>query len=237
MTLQASDLFYVQRAGQGYKLSYSNLGANYTLPTASSSTLGGIKVGTNLSINAGTGVLSANLPGALRYKGVLNLTDSADVPASPVIGDVWINTTAGNIDPGFTGLSGRGSTGEMILWDGSKWDVVGLGAANGVVSITGTAPVTIAGTAAIPVVSVADATATTKGIVQLADAAAITAGTIGRIVDAKQLKAVADQVAAAAAGGLSGITADDGISVSTSSPGSATSPAVKIDISSLPSLP
>lgn len=34
-----------------------------------------------------------------------------------------------------------------------------------------------------------DATATVKGIVQLADAAAITAGTAGRVVDAAQLKA------------------------------------------------
>jgi hypothetical protein len=34
-----------------------------------------------------------------------------------------------------------------------------------------------------------DATTTVKGIVQLADAAAITAGTAGRVVDAAQLKA------------------------------------------------
>ena len=35
------------------------VGSTYTLPIASSSTLGGIKVGTNLSINSSTGVLSA----------------------------------------------------------------------------------------------------------------------------------------------------------------------------------
>ena len=39
-----------------------------------------------------------------------------------------------------------------------------------------------------------EATTTSLGVVQLADAAAITAGTEGRIVDAKQLKAVADRM-------------------------------------------
>jgi hypothetical protein len=42
----------------------------------------------------------------------------------------------------------------------------------------------------------ADATTTSKGVVQLADAAAVTAGTAGRVVDAAQLKVVADSVAA-----------------------------------------
>jgi len=42
--------------------------------------------------------------------------------------------------------------------------------------------------------SVADATTTTKGVVQLADSAAITAGTAGRVIDAAQLKAVADTI-------------------------------------------
>lgn len=41
-------------------------------------------------------------------------------------------------------------------------------------------------------ISTPDATAAAKGIVQLADAAAVTAGTAGRVVDAAQLKAVSD---------------------------------------------
>ena len=53
----------------------------------------------------------------------------------------------------------------MQVWDGTKWVEVGA------------AP--------------ADATATKKGVVQLADAAAITAGTAGRVVDAAQLKVAA----------------------------------------------
>jgi hypothetical protein len=42
----------------------------------------------------------------------------------------------------------------------------------------------------------ADATTTSKGVVQLADAAAVTAGTAGRVVDAAQLKVVSDSIAA-----------------------------------------
>jgi hypothetical protein len=41
-------------------------------------------------------------------------------------------------------------------------------------------------------VSTPDATTAAKGVVQLADAAAVTAGTAGRVVDAAQLKAVSD---------------------------------------------
>lgn len=42
--------------------------------------------------------------------------------------------------------------------------------------------------------SVADATTTAKGVVQLADNDAITAGTAGRVVDAAQLKAAVDTI-------------------------------------------
>lgn len=42
--------------------------------------------------------------------------------------------------------------------------------------------------------SVADATTSTKGVVQLADSTAITAGTAGRVVDAAQLKDVIDSL-------------------------------------------
>jgi hypothetical protein len=48
----------------------------------------------------------------------------------------------------------------------------------------------------------ADATTTAKGVVQLADATAITAGTAGRVVDAAQLKAHAPADASTAAKGI-----------------------------------
>lgn len=49
----------------------------YQLPIASASTLGGIKVGTNLTINATTGVLSADAQPAILYSGTGQNTDGA----------------------------------------------------------------------------------------------------------------------------------------------------------------
>lgn len=51
------------------------------------------------------------------------------------------------------------------------------------------------------VVAVPDATTVLKGIVQLADAAAVAAGTAGRVVDAAQLKEVAAKAGGATGGG------------------------------------
>ncbi len=51
--------------------------SQYSLPIASASTLGGIKVGTNLTINATTGVLSADAQPAILYSGTGQNTDGA----------------------------------------------------------------------------------------------------------------------------------------------------------------
>ena len=56
------------------------------------------------------------------------------------------------------------------------------------------------------IAAAADATATTKGVVTLADAAAVTAGTAGRVIDAAQLKVVNDAIATATGGGITGLS-------------------------------
>jgi len=64
-----------------------------------------------------------------------------------------------------------------------------------VVDITATLPISVDKTnPAQPGLSIADATATAKGVVQLADAAAITGGTANLVVDAAQLKVVNDRL-------------------------------------------
>ena len=71
-----------------------------------------------------------------------------------------------------------------------------------------------AGSASTP-----DATETAKGIVQLADATAITAGTVGRVVDAAQLKAVSDADDWSRTGtALSPANAGDKVGIGTSAP-------------------
>lgn len=179
MALQAGDLFVVNRAGTSYKLDYSALktAVAYTLPTSSGTVLGGVKVGANLAID-GNGVLSANLPGALIYKGTIAPTAAA--PSGPSSGDVYLTTAAGTLtDASWGTLTGTSvNAGDMLIYAGTAWDHVGSsGGSSGVTSVTGTAPIAVTGTAAAPVVGIADASDSAKGAVQLADAAAITTGT------------------------------------------------------------
>jgi hypothetical protein len=271
MPIQNTDLMVIQQAGTPYKVSAQTLKTFFqtgvTLNPATASTLGGIKVGTNLSVTA-DGTLSANVTGAITYKGTANLTAApgSGVTTGLATGHLYVNTTAGTIDNGWTGIGGQtGAVGEMVIWDGAKWDIIGVGASSGVTSVTGTAPVTIGGTATAPNVSVTNAVAsasgaggsaglmtavdkekldgiasgaaagtvtnvtgtapvqvatgtttpvisvdaastTASGIVQLADAAAVTAGTAGRVVTADQLKATNDAIATAAGGGITGLS-------------------------------
>jgi hypothetical protein len=201
MALQGTDLFVVNRAGTSYKVDYDTIknALVYTLPQATGTTLGGVKVGANLAI-ASDGTLSANLPGALVYKGTIAATAAA--PASPASGDVHILSSAGTLAGATWGtLAGTSvNAGDMLIYAGTSWDHVGSagGGAAGVTSVSVTAPITKGGTAAVPLIGVADATAAAKGVVQLADSAAVTAGTAGRVVDAAQLAAAAVQYASSA---------------------------------------
>jgi len=271
MPVQNTDLMVIQQGTTAYKVSAQTLKAFFqngvTLNPATAAVLGGIKVGTNLTVTA-DGTLSANVTGALTYKGTANLTAApgTGVTTGLAVGHLYVSTTAGAIDAGWTGIGGRtAAVGEMVLWDGTKWDIVGAGASTGVTTVTGTAPVTIGGTAtapdvrvadavastagaggsaglitavqleklngiasgaqpgtvtnvsgtapiqvatgtSTPVISVQDASTTVKGVVQLADAAAVTAGTAGLVVTADQLKLTNDAIATAAGGGITGIS-------------------------------
>jgi len=233
MALQAGDLFVVNRAGTSYKLDYTALqtALAYTLPQASGTVVGGIKVGANLAI-ATDGTLSANLPGALIYKGTI--AANAAPPASPASGDVWILNTAGTLaGAGWGALVGRSvNAGDMLIYAGTRWDHVGSTAgAGGVTGVTGTAPVTITGTAGAPVVGVSAATTGTAGVVQLADAAAITAGTASRVVDAAQLAAAAVVYASA------GETATGTVTNKAVTPAGGKATYMPLNISSLAALP
>lgn len=165
--------------------------AGYTLPTATGAVLGGVKVGTNLSID-GNGVLSATIPGALVYKGNRDVTAAA--PAAST-GDVYHNNTPGVADASWTGIAGENIAQDaLLIYDGTTWATADLSTA-AVTSVSGTAPVSVDSTnAAAPIVSVTAATTAATGVTRLADAAAITGGTAGRVVDAAQLKVVNDRL-------------------------------------------
>lgn len=148
--------------------------AAVTLPIATASILGGIKVGTGLEV-ATDGTLSLQLA-------VVELLGSADpTGAAPAatLGNAYIASVGGVADASWTGIAGKTvKAGDLLIYDGAKWIVNESASTAGVLSITGTAPITVGGTAADPIVGVAIATTTTTGVVSVGD---------GLIVDAAGL--------------------------------------------------
>ena len=107
----------------------------YTLPTASASVLGGIKVGANLTID-GNGILSATGGGGgggLVYKGVADFSDPA--PTNPSNGDLYLNNTIGTGSwPGFTGVAV--GINDRAFFNGVNWDrLPGGGGGGDVISV------------------------------------------------------------------------------------------------------
>jgi hypothetical protein len=155
------------------------------LPVASATALGGVKVGTNLEIDA-DGVLKAKVTSTLIFRGTKDPATAA--PTNPATGDVYVMSKAGTLSVSWTGLAGTAvEIHDLAVWDGSEWDMMGPAIGTTVHSVTATTPLKATGTTTVAL-TVDDATVATKGVVQLADAAAITAGTASRVVDAAQLK-------------------------------------------------
>jgi len=233
MPIQNTDLLVIQHAGVAYKVSAQTLKTFIDTPltAASAATLGGIKVGTNLAI-AADGTLSASITGALVYKGVLAHGDNA--PATPVQGHTYVFSDSGNLTgTGWGAIANQPvNNRDMVLYDGTKWDGNAIASATGaggsaglltavdkekldgiasgakagtVTTISATAPLHVTTPTTTPALTIDDATVLAKGVVQLADAAAITGGTAGRVVDAAQLKVVSDAVATAAGGGITSV--------------------------------
>lgn len=160
--------------------------AAYELPIASATILGGIKVGGGLTID-GDGVLSANLEGALEFKGSIDVTQTAPAAES---GDLYINETAGQADASFTGIAGElVLENALVIYDGAEWNTADLQVDSGVVSLTGTDPITVDNTdPKRPIVGVKDASTTQKGVVTLASASDLAAGATDKVVTADQVQ-------------------------------------------------
>ena len=97
--------------------------------------------------------------GGVAYKGSVDIT--AAPPTGAKAGEQWSVSTGGTANAGYgPGVTGTITKGSMVMYTGTGW---------------------LETNHAVP-----DATVVAKGTVQLADAAAITAGTVGRVVDAAQ---------------------------------------------------
>ena len=250
---------------------YADLTGGYTLPEASATVLGGIKVGTGLSIAAG--VLSASGTSAsdatTTTAGLVTLADAAAITAGTVgkIPDAaqmkgQVDVKAPKANPAFTGvvyiplgtaaapsLTFTGDT-DTGIYEAAA-NTVGI-AAGGVsaleVTATGT---TVAGTltagglkypntpgtkdqvlssdgagnvawttvAAGTTYTLPAATPLALGGVKVADAAAVTLGAAGYVVDAAQLKAAAYTLPDATASKVGGVTLADATAITAGTAG------------------
>ena len=138
------------------------------------------------------GTLHAAISGALTYRGAIDPT-SAEAPAGAAVGDVYLASAAGAALASWSGIAAAEiAQGDLLLFDGSNWSAnAALGPDGaGVVQVRVNAPLSVdASDPAQPLLAVAMATSETSGVVQLADAAALAAGTAERVVDAAQLQA------------------------------------------------
>ncbi|MDI9406293.1 MAG: hypothetical protein QM522_06240 [Chitinophagaceae bacterium] len=187
---EPSDLLIVQRGATPYKATAEQL-KSYMLTPATAAAIGAIKPGTNLSVDA-DGTLHAAISGALTYRGAIDPA-SSDAPADAVAGDVYLASTSGMANESWSGIAGQEiAQGDLLLFDGSSWSAnAALGPDGaGVIRIQVAAPLAIdESDPAQPLLTVEPATTAAAGVLRLAAAEDLTAGTEGAAVDAAALKA------------------------------------------------
>jgi hypothetical protein len=161
------------------------------LTPATAAAIGAIKPGTNLSVDA-DGTLHAAIPGALHYRGAIDPT-TAEAPADAAVGDVYLASATGVALASWSGIAGaQVAQGDLLLFDGSSWSAnAALGPDGaGVIRIQVAAPLAIdESDPAQPLLSVEPASTESAGVLRLADADDLTAGSEGAAVDAAALKA------------------------------------------------
>lgn len=90
----------------------------YVLPVATASALGGVKVGSGLSV-AADGLLSVNVD-IVELKGSADPTVAA--PANPELGNAYIANATGAAEASWVGITPEVVTqGDLLLFDGTEW--------------------------------------------------------------------------------------------------------------------
>ena len=173
------------------------------------------------------------------YKGTGDMNDAAETPSPVAAGYLYINSnSAGGQTFKWTGgaapdgnLTTPVSEGTRAIYNGATWDLNTPASGDiGVETIQPAVPITVdSSDASSPIIGVTGAlfpdadsgngitpTVTADfGVVAIADAAALTAGSETLVVTAKQLKDTNDALEAATAGGVSNIIAGQSITVLT----------------------
>ena len=150
MALQNSDLFYVQRGADGFKMQASALN-DYI----------------------------ADNNGSLNYRGTVDCTLAVGNQLEnnpPLVGDIYINTVSGTVNASgsdntdsWVGITGQAILdGQRVVYDGVTWEIVGTSSGGGVESVQGIDPIEVDDTDdANPAISIKDASTTQKGAVML----------------------------------------------------------------------
>jgi hypothetical protein len=143
-----------------------------TLPIATTTVLGGVKVGSGLDV-AADGTLSTVVE-VLELMGSLDPTVAAPTLTAAEAGHTYVANKTGVADASFGLVAGQEvAAGDILIWTGTEWIWNQAASISGVLSVTGVAPVLIGGTAEAPEISVALATATTVGVASFGDGLAI----------------------------------------------------------------
>ena len=214
MSLQVTDVLYVQRGNDGFKMPAAQL------------------------ID-----FIANQEGSLNYRGTVRCDEApfngANVgmdpnPAQP--GDIYINTADGTVAAGWTGIVGSTiQDGQRVLFDGTNWAIVGAEAGGGVETIVGTDPIEVdSADDANPVISVKASAVGQAGVVVMAtNDEPVGADPDTAVLNKTHYTDLDGKIAAATAGGVNQVQAGDGIAVDATT---TTAPIVSIDISALATL-
>ena len=153
----------------------------------------------------------------LVYRGAIDFTGTPTLdPDPPVVGDLYINTTAGTVNAGFVGAAGSATdVGDRMLWDGAAWDLVTSSTDVGVTSVSVTAPITDVGTPSEPSLGISDATNAAKGAVQLAqdppNGGELTSTNAEDVLIVSHFNELAGRITTAAGGGVQSITGANGL--------------------------
>ena len=192
MTLQGSDLFYVQRGNTGHQMLASQI-IDY---------------------------ISGSSP--IHYRGTVDATKTPTGqldPADPLAGDIYINTVSGTVQAEWDGIAGATiSNGQRVIWDGNSWAITGAAAGAAVETVTGTAPIAVGGTAANPVVSITAATNADFGSTRLAqdppNSGNLTSTSTTDVLSVPHFNELAGRITTAAAGGTQDVQGTNPITAS-----------------------
>ena len=167
-------LLLTQENAAGVKTFLAVGGKYRTVSGSGAVVIGGTDTDALISVQDATTSQSGLLSGPDKTK-LNGIAEGANAYALPpaslsVLGGVKADGTTTQIDP-----------------DGTIHAVGAPGSSGSVTLVSGSGPVQVTNGASTPVVSVLAATTSATGVVRLADAAAITAGTSGRVIDAAGL--------------------------------------------------